>query len=353
MSGNEIRVPAHELLRFCANVFERLGVAKHDADLWANVIVETSLRGVDSHGILVLPLYAQMLEAGGIKIDARVEIISDHGATVLLDGGHGIGPVVADTAMTLAIERARQFGISYVTVRNSNHFGMAAYYAAKSLDHDMIGMAFTNAGPAIAAWGGRSKVIGSNALAVAVPAGKELPIIFDTAIGASAAAKIFVAAEKGERIPIDWMIDGDGHPTDDPNALFSGGVMLPFGKHKGYGIGIIIDVLTGVLSGGLFSTAVKGFGRDMSESLDVCHSFCALDIRRFIALDQFRSRVDHMIREIKRSEPVEGVDRVYLPGEKSFFTRIERNKLGIPLWSKLAADLRNFSDRLNVEFPVN
>ena len=352
MSGNEIRIPEPDLRRFCTNVLERLGVSKMDAEVWSHVIVETSLRGVDSHGILVLPLYAQMLEAGGIKTNSQLEVVNDHGPTASLDGGGGIGAVIADRAMSLALERARQFGISYVAVRNSNHFGMAGFYAARSLDKEMIGAAFTNAGPAIAAWGGRSKVIGSNALAVAVPSGEEFPIIFDIAVGASAAAKIFVAAEKGERIPTDWMIDRNGHATDDPNALFSGGVMLPFGKHKGYGIGVIVDVLTGVLSGGLFSTAVKGFGRDMSEPLGVCHSFCAIDVERFIPLEQFKSRIDQMIREIKSSEPMEGVDRVYLPGENGFLTRKERKELGIPLWGKLLEDLRKLSQRLNVEFPA-
>jgi L-2-hydroxycarboxylate dehydrogenase (NAD+) len=352
MTGNEIRIPDVSLRRFCTGVLERLGVSTKDAEVWSGIIVETSLRGVDSHGILVLPLYAQMLEAGGIKVDAQLEVVNDHGPTVLLDGGHGIGAVIADSAMSLALERARQFGISYVAVRNSNHFGAAGFYAAKSLNHDMIGLAFTNAGPAIAAWGGRSKVIGSNAFAVAVPSGEELPIVFDTAIGAAAAAKIFVAAEKGERIPTDWMIDRAGHPTDDPTALFSGGVMLPFGKHKGYGIGVIVDVLTGVLSGGLFSTAVRGFGRDLSEPLGVCHSFCALDIERFMPLDQFKSRIDHMIREIKGSEPLAGVERVYLPGEKGFLTWKERKELGIPLWGKLLDDLRKLSQQLNVEFPA-
>lgn len=352
MSGNEIRIHEPDLRRFCTGVLERLGVSNMDAEVWSNVIVETSLRGMDSHGILVLPLYAQMLEAGGIRTNSQLEVVNDNGATALLDGAGGIGAVVADRAMSLALERATQFGISYVTVRNSNHFGMAGFYAAKSLDRDMIGVALTNSGPAIAAWGGRSKVIGSNALAVAVPSGEEFPLILDIAVGASAAAKIFAAAEKGERIPTDWMIDQTGHPTDDPNALFSGGVMLPFGKHKGYGIGVIVDVLTGVLSGGLFSTAVKGFGRELSEPLRVSHGFCAIDIERFIPLHQFRSRMDEMIREIKKSEPMENVDRVYLPGERGFITRKERQELGIPLWSKLVEDLKRLSQRLNVKFPA-
>lgn len=347
----EVRVSEQALRRFCLSVLERLGVSPGDAGVWTEVIVETSLRGVDSHGILVLPMYAEMLEAGGIRVDSPVEVINDQGSTLLLDGGNGIGSVVANQAMDLALDRAQKFGLSFVSVRNSNHFGMAGFYAMKSLPMAMIGGAFTNAGPAIAAWGGKTKVVGSNAMAIAIPAGDELPIVFDAAIGASAAAKIFLAMERGERIPADWMIDRDGQPTDDPQKLFAGGVLLPFGKHKGYGIGLILDVLTGVLSGGLFSTSVRSFGRDMSEPLGICHSFCALHVERFISVSQFRSRIDEMIKNVKASETLEGVDRVYLPGEKGFLTREDRKLNGIPLWGKLLSDLANLARRLSVELP--
>lgn len=347
----EVRVTEQALRRFCFSVLERLGVSPSDASIWTEVMVETSLRGVDSHGILVLPMYAEMLEAGGIRVDRPVEVINDQGGTLLLDGGNGIGAVVANQAMDLALDRAHKFGLSFVSIRNSNHFGMAGFYAMKSLPMQMIGGAFTNAGPAIAAWGGRTKVIGSNAMAIAIPAGDELPIVFDAAIGASAAAKIFLAMERGERIPTDWMIDINGQPTDDPQKLFEGGVLLPFGKHKGYGLGLILDVLTGVLSGGLFSTSVRGFGRNMSEPLGVCHSFCALHIECFISLVQFRSRMDEMIKNVKASETLEGVKRVYLPGEKGFLTRENRKLNGIPLWGKLRGDLEKLGRRLSIELP--
>jgi LDH2 family malate/lactate/ureidoglycolate dehydrogenase len=350
-SSHTIRVDHGELEGFCMAVFERLGVAPNEAAIWADVLVQTSLRGVDSHGILVLPMYAAMIEAGGIKVASQLKIISDAGPTTVLDGGHGIGQVIASQAMDMALDRAQQFGLSLVTVRNSNHFGRAGFYAAKSLSRDMLGMAVTNAGPALAAWGGKTRVIGSNALAIAVPAGKELPIIFDTAAGAAAAAKIFVAAERGERIPADWMLDRDGKPTEDPNALFAGGMLLPFGKHKGYGFGVIMDVLTGVLSGGLFGANVRGFGRDMSEPLDVCQTFCALNIENCLPASDFKARMDEMIAGIKRSEPIEGVDRVYLPGEQGFITAAERKAHGIPIWEKLAQDLRSLAHRLSVALP--
>jgi LDH2 family malate/lactate/ureidoglycolate dehydrogenase len=277
--------------------------------------------------------------------------VSDSGALLLLDGGGGIGPVIANRAMELALERARQFGVSFVVVRNSNHFGIGAYYAEKSLAQEMVGAAFTNAGPALAAWGGKSRVIGSNVIAIAVPAGEERPVVFDAAIGAAAGAKIFLAGERGERIPSDWMLDRDGSPTDDPKALLNGGVILPFGKHKGYGLGVLVDVLTGVISGGLFSNYVGQFAQDMSRPLGVCHSFAALDIRRFISIDQFKNRMDEMIRNVKKSEKREGVDRIYLPGERGLLTSEDRRRNGIPLHSKLITDLRRLGQRLSVSVP--
>ena len=188
-------------------------------------------------------------------------------------------------------------------------------------------------------------------MGVAVPAGEEFPIVFDIAIGASAAAKIFLAAERGERIPMDWMRDKAGQPTNDPKAFFDGGVLQPFGKHKGYGLGLVVDALTGVLSGGLFSTQIGQFAAKPSEPVGVSQSFGALDIKRFIPVDQFKERIDEMIRNVKGSEPLEGVDRVYLPGEQGLLTREDRLKNGIPLHAKLISDLRALAKRLTIESP--
>jgi LDH2 family malate/lactate/ureidoglycolate dehydrogenase len=347
-----VLVESEALRAFTLAVFAKLGVTPEHASVWADALIETSLRGIDSHGILVLPIYASMIEAGGVRLDSRTETVADTGATVLLDGGFGIGFVVAETAMNLALDRAGQFGLSFVSVRNSNHFGTAAYYVMKSLPKDMIGFALTNASPALPAWGGKTRVIGSNAMGVAIPAGEELPIVFDAAIGEAAGAKIFLKAQKGEPIPSDWILDKQGNPTEDPKALMDGGMILPFGKHKGYGIGMILDVLTGVISGGLFSTFISDFGRNLSEPLGVCHSFAALDIRRFIPVPEFKSRIDQMIRNIKRSETREGVDQVYLPGERAFLTYRQRQQTGIPVHSRLIADLRALAQKLSLEPPA-
>jgi L-2-hydroxycarboxylate dehydrogenase (NAD+) len=337
---------------FCEAVFGKLGVEAADAKVWADALTETSLRGIDSHGVLVLPMYAAMIEAGGIRVSSQIETVVDGGTTMLLDGRGGIGFVISDRAMDLALERAASLGVSFVTVRNSNHFGAAGYYAMKSLPRDMIGIALTNASPALPAWGGKTRVIGSNAMAVAVPAGQEFPIVYDIAIGAAAGAKVFLMGQKGKPIPDDWMIDKEGRPTNDPRALFDGGLILPFGGHKGYGLGIILDVLSGVISGGLFSTQVPGFAQDMAKPLGACHTFIGIDIGRFLAVDEFKSRVDEMIRNIKASSPIEGVERVYLPGERGFLTREDRLKNGIPLHGKLAQDLCNLAARLSIDLSL-
>jgi LDH2 family malate/lactate/ureidoglycolate dehydrogenase len=353
MSDTEQLTISEPALRsFCEAVFLKLAVEPAEARIWADAIMEASLRGVDSHGVLVLPMYAAMIQAGGIRTGVATETVSDGGSTAVLDGGGGIGFTISDRAMDLAIERAADFGISFITVRNSNHFGAAAYYAMKSLPRDMIGIAITNASPALPAWGGKTRVIGSNAMGVAVPAGQEYPIVFDIAIGAAAGAKVFLLGQKGLPIPEDWMIDKNGQPTRDPGSLFDGGLILPFGKHKGYGLGVILDVLSGVISGGLFSTQVHGFAQDMSEPLGACHSFIALDVSRFINVDQFKGRMDEMIRNIKASALIDGVERVYLPGERGFVTREDRLKNGIPLHRKLADDLRDLAARLSIEQPL-
>jgi LDH2 family malate/lactate/ureidoglycolate dehydrogenase len=349
---DEIVVSEPALRVFCEAVLQKLGVESDQARVWADALLDASLRGVDSHGILVLPMYALMLEAGGIKTDSSLETVRDAGNTLLLDGCGGIGFAISDQAMELAIDRAAKFGFSYIAVRNSNHFGAAAYYAMKSLPKDMIGIALTNAGPALPAWGGKTRVIGSNAMAVAVPAGEEFPVVFDTAIGAAAGARIFLSGQRGERIPADWMIDKNGRPTDDPGALLDEGMILPFGKYKGYGLGVIVDVVTGVISGGLFGTYVRGFAQDMAKPSGVCHSFAALDISRFLPADQFKGRMDDMIRNIKKSEPIEKDGRVYLPGERGFLTRRERLQNGIPLHQKLASELRQLASRLSIEPPL-
>lgn len=347
----EIRASSQVLLDFSITALTRLGVETVDAAVWADSIIDASLRGIDSHGILVLPIYAAILEAGGIKPHATVETLSDQGQTVLLDAGDGIGAVVASRAMELALERAGRFGLAFVAVRNSSHFGTAGYYAMKAVAKNMVGMALTNAGPQLSAWGGHSKVIGSNALGIATPGGEEFPLVFDIAMGASSAAKIFLAAQRGERIPTDWMRDKMGEPTDDPRAFFDGGILQPFGKHKGYGLGLIVDVLTGVLSGGLFSTRVGQFAARPQEPVGVCHSFAALEIERFIPIAEFNRRMDEMIRNVKASQPLEGVERIYLPGERGFLEREDRLKNGVPLHSKLVEDLRTLAKRLSIEPP--
>ncbi|HEY6331290.1 MAG TPA: Ldh family oxidoreductase [Blastocatellia bacterium] len=352
MRNGDSIISEPELRAFCEAVFMTLGVESADAQVWADALMEASLRGIDSHGVLVLPMYAAMIEAGGIVASSRIETIYDGGATVLLDGKGGIGFVISARAMDLALERAASFGISFITVRNSNHFGAAGYYAMKSLPRDMVGIALTNASPALPAWGGKTRVIGSNAMAVAVPSGRKFPIVYDIAIGAAAGAKVFLMGQKGKAIPDDWMIDKEGRPTNDPGALFDGGLILPFGGHKGYGLGIILDVLSGVISGGLFSTQVPGFAQDMAKPLGACHTFMAIDVSRFLPVDEFKSRVDEMVRNIKASSPVEGIERVYLPGERGFLTREDRLKNGIPLHRKLAQDLCTLAARLSIHQPL-
>ena len=212
----------------------------------ANLIF-ANLRGVDSHGVIRMKIYAERLRAGGFKPRARPKLISDRASSALIDARHGVGQVAAAAAMKLAIAKAAKSGAAVVSVRNSNHFGASAFYAMRALDHGMIGFACTNAGPTMAPTGGREGRLGNNAMAIAVPAGKFPPIVLDMATGAAAWGKIFVAQQEKRKIPATWATDRHGVPTDDPDVAADGGLIQPFGGYKGYGLSLVIDILTGVL----------------------------------------------------------------------------------------------------------
>ena len=247
---NELKVPADKLLKFCSACFGKLGLPSQNARLTAENLIFANLRGVDSHGVIRLKIYADRLRAGGFKVDRKPQVVCEQAASAVMDAQHGVGQIAAMAAMKLAIAKAQQAAVAVVGVRNSNHFGAAAFYAMQAVGHCMIGMAATNAGPTMAPSGGREARLGNNAFAVAVPAGKYPPLVLDMATGAVAWGKIFVAQQEKRKIPTTWALDKHGVPTDDPNAAAHQGLIQPFGGYKGYGLSLLLDILTGVLSGG-------------------------------------------------------------------------------------------------------
>ena len=341
-----VRINCEELEAFVTTILTRAGVPDHEAIIVADCIVSADRRGIASHGVSRLPVYLAKVEAGSMERATRIEILRESQSAALLSGGNGWGPVAGKGAMELAIEKASRTGAAFVGVRESNHFGIAAYYAMMALGHDMIGIALTNSTPLMAPWGSRQAYLGTNPISVAVPAGRERPIVYDGATSVANRGKLVLASRRGESVPNEWAIDPQGHPTTDPAAGLKG-ALLPIGKYKGSGLAIMVDVLCGVLTGGLFGSAV-GDLYDASSCSGVGHFFGALKVDCFMPVDEFKERVDAFVREIRSLPKAEGVGRIYLPGEIEFEKEEESMRLGIALDRGVLNDLNEVAARYDV-----
>ena len=310
-----------------------------------------NLRGVDSHGLIRLKIYTERVRAGGFKIHAQPEVVSEEQSVALIDGQGGLGQVAATSAMKLAIAKAEKTGMAWVSVQNSNHFGACAFYALQAVERGMIGFASTNAGATMAPTGGREARLGNNAFAVAVPAGRHPPLVLDMATGAVAWGKIFVAQQEKRKIPTTWALDKHGQPTDDPNAAADKGLIQPLGGYKGYGLSLFLDILTGVLSGGGFSTHVKALYEQVARPSEVAHTCAALRIDALMPLAEFCERIDAIIQLMQACPKADGVERIYVPGEIEHETEKRRNAEGIPLNSELQEELRALGTQLGVQLP--
>jgi len=339
-------VSAGKLKEISQAVFVAAGLSLDHAVIVANSLVEADLRGVHSHGIIRMAQYLPQLVARAINPSPTVQMVRDSGTTALIDGDAGMGQVVGSIAMEQAIEKASAFGVGIVTVRNSSHFGMAGYFAGMALDCDMIGFAATNCRPCMAAPGGTQRRVGNNPLAYAIPSGTEWPVLLDMAQSVVAVGKLRLAAAEGQTIPLGWALDSAGCPTDDPN-VGAAGLMLPIGGPKGYGLAVVMDVLCAVLSGADFGVHI-GYQRDPSRHENAGHFFMALQIERFVALEEFKARVDQMVSEIHASKRAPGVERLYLPGEIEWELRKQRLVGGIPLSSSVVAQIRDAAKQVNV-----
>jgi len=247
---------------------------------------------------------------------------------------------------------AEKTGVAVVSVKNSNHFGASAFYALQALEQGMIGFAATNAGPTMAPTGGREGRLGNNAMAVAVPAGKCPPLVLDMATGAAAWGKIFLARQEKRVIPLTWALDKNGLPTDDPNAAADQGLIQPFGGYKGYGLSLLLDILTGVLSGGGFSTQVRTLYQEVGTPAQVAHTCAALRIEAFMPLAQFRQRMDEIIERMRSCPAASGAGPILVPGEIERETEERRKVEGIPLNAELQKEIRTLGEELGVQLPI-
>jgi LDH2 family malate/lactate/ureidoglycolate dehydrogenase len=329
-----MRIPASALHDLVLAMVKSTGVPPSDAAIVTEGLVGADLRGMNSHGVLRLPVYIKRLLAGGFSTAGNIEILKDGTATALIDGCNGLGAVVTTKAMDLAIAKARNSGIGAVAIRNSNHNGEGAPYALRAVQQDMIGLATTNGAPMMPVWGGRDPMTGPLPLTFAVPAGEEWPIVYDAALAMSSRGKILYYAGKQLELPDGWLVDADGRPTNDPEWVRKGGWILPIGGDKGYkGWGLILmcELLTGFLSGGAISGEMNDLYADLTQGQHVSHFCMAINIGAFIDVGFFKQRVDGHIRRIKASRGVPGAEPIVLPGEKEFRNEERQRVEGVVL----------------------
>lgn len=330
------------LRRLCSGLLRRMKIPPKDADLIAESLVQANLRGVDSHGVARMAIYMERLSKALVNSRPRIITLQETPAMALLDGDNGSGQVVAMTAMELAMAKAKESGVALVGIRNSTHFGAAAFFSMKALEKGMIGIVLANSYATVAPWGSRSRYFGTNPLSVTVPAGRELPVVLDMATSVAAWGKIILAAQKGEPIPPGWAIDSDGEVTNDAAKALQG-ALIPFGGPKGSGISLIIDVLVGILTGANYGPSVGDLYQNLDRPQNVGQMMGAVDIGRFGDINEFKNRMDRMIREIKSLPTAKGVSEILLPGEIEIRNQRRREKEGIPLPPTTINDLQKLS----------
>ncbi len=356
--SKSILYKADDLRNFVIRFFTKLGVPRNDAEIAAKVLVLADLRGVDSHGIIRLNSYYGIgIQKGTVNPLSPVKILNETATTLALDGGAGLGMVVAHGAMTRCIEKAEQTGLAMVTVRNSNHYGIAGNYAMMALPHDMIGISFTNARALVAPTYGRTAMLGTNPIAVAAPAASERPFVLDMATSIVPIGRVAVYEKEGKQVPSGWGVDSSGQVTSDPSAIIKGGALLPLGGtdlmkgYKGYGLALLVDIFSGVLSGAAFGNNVGRPGQ--AKGADVGHFFAAIKIDAFRPAAEFKTDLDALIRLMKDAPKATGQDRIYIHGEKEFELAEKYEIDGVPLIEEVVKSLKEAGHGIGVEFDLD
>lgn len=333
------RIPAAALQDFAARAFAAISVPHDDAAKIAALMVRADLRGSDTHGIFRLPTYVKRIRAGGIAPRPTIRVVSDKPAAALVDGGNGMGHLVMARAAEIAIDKARSAGVAWVGARMSNHAGPAALYAMMPLAHDMIGIYLAiGSSNHLPPWGGRELLLGTNPLAIAVPAAEEPPVVLDMAPTVAAFGKVRLKAQRGEPLPVGWMIDADGKPLTDAKRADEG-FLLPIGEYKGYGLSLMIGLLAGVLNGAAFGREVVDWIKEPAAVNNTGHAIVAVSLAAFGEPAAIKRAVDAAVREIRGSARLPGVERILVPGEQSHATFQERSANGIPMPPTLRASL--------------
>ncbi|HSB48597.1 MAG TPA: Ldh family oxidoreductase [Burkholderiales bacterium] len=344
-----IRIPAARLEAFIASAFEAVGILAGEARTIASLMTRADLQGSEGHGVFRLPQYIRRIRGGAVNVRPRIRVEREAAGMALVNGDNGMGHLVMQFATAKAVEKARSAGIAWVGVKWSNHAGPASLYAAMPLEHDMIGLylAVGNANH-LPPWGGLDMLLSTNPIAVAVPAGEEPPIVLDMATTVAAYGKVKTKAQRGEAMPEGWMMDRQGRPLTDARRA-SEGFLLPIGGYKGYGLALVFGLLAGTLNGAAMGRDVVDFNADDTSMTNTGHAIVAINVEAFQPVAEFKRRVDALVRDLRGSERLPGVDRIRLPGEGSRAARADRAKNGIPLSPPLAASLDQLAGELKIK----
>lgn len=350
-----------QLFSFCTSVFKKINCTPKDAEIATKALLSADLRGIDSHGIARLSGYIRLWEAKRIKADTMPQIVHETPSTAVVDGHAGLGLVIAPFAMNIAIQKAKQAGTGWVSVKNSNHFGIAGYHTMLALEHDMIGIAMTNASPLVAPTFSVDRMLGTNPIAFAVPTNLEPAFVADFATTTAANGKLEILQRKKELAPLGWVQTADGQPTTDVDILKKGGALLPLGSkpehssHKGYSLGAIVDILSAILSGANYGPWVPPFPAFIPLLQDmpgegIGHFFGAMRIDAFRPAATFKKHMDHWIQTFRKAKTIKGHGKVLIPGDIERETEQQRIQNGIPLLPVVVEDLKILAQKLNIPF---
>ena len=348
LSGEAIRVEFGRLRYFIAMAFECVGMPVADAQAVASLMAEADLRGADGHGVIRLVPYLKRIRAGGVNLHPDIRIVRERAATALVNGDNGMGHLVMRRCAEIAIEKARNAGVAWVGAQWSNHAGPAALYARMMLPHDMLGLYFAvgNANH-LPPWGGLEMLLSTNPIAAAIPAGEEPSIVLDMATTVAAYGKVKAKAARGEPMPEGWMIDREGRPLTDPKRAAEG-FLLPIGGYKGYGLALVVGIIAGTLNGAAMGRDVIDFNADAASATNTGQAIVAIDPAAFGDVAEFKAAVDKLIRDLRGSERMPGVERIFMPGEQSHAKSVAQRKDGIALAPSLVHTLDRLAEQLEI-----
>jgi L-2-hydroxycarboxylate dehydrogenase (NAD+) len=352
------------LFDFTSQIFQKMGCSKDDAESISKVFIAAELRGLPSHGMIRLKDYFELWKAGRINASPTIRIVHETPSTAVVDGDNAVGMVSATYSMKVAISKAKQAGTGWVSTRNSNHYGIAGYYSMMALEHDMIGICMTNANPLVAPTFSISRMMGTNPIAVAIPAGIHPPFVADFATTPIARGKLAVSEKKGEKVSFGYVQDKDGNSSDDPGILAKGGSMVTLGgdyehgSHKGFCLAAIVDIFSAVLSGANFGPFVPPSVAylpvlDKKVGEGTGHFFGAMRIDAFQTADQFKAKMDEWIETFKSAKVTPGHEKVLIPGEPERVKEAKIRKEGINVILPIAKELKEIADLLRIEFQVS